>query len=183
MIWATLSRRAIQASDLVKGPKILLETFIKIQNVERNLTVQCVQLSSSSQSGFLPCYHLKIKGMHPYFFSPGRSCSIPKCIQAQAMGLSYYMEMGKERPKVPSDSLCSFKAPCWKAEVLFDALRLPRAPSQSPLLQQPTVHLSSLPCCKKQFSMVMLRPQCIHFLVLLPSSTLGFLLQELSRDH
>lgn len=183
MIWATLSRRAVQASDLVKDPKLLLETFIKIQNVERNLTVQCVQFSSSSQSGFLPCYHLKMKGMHPYFFSPGRSCSIPTCVWAQAMGLSYYMEMGKERPKLPSDRLCSFQAPCWKAEVLFDALWLPFALSQSSLLQQSTVHLSSLPCCKKKFSMVMLRLQCIHFLVLLPSSTLGFLLQELSRDH
>lgn len=70
----------------------------------------------------------------------------------------------------------------WRG-VLFDALRLPFALSQSPLLQQPTVHLSSLPRCKKKFSMVMLRLQCIHFLVLLPSSTLGFLLQELSRDR
>lgn len=119
MIWATLSRWAVQASDLVKDPKILLETFIKIQNVERNLTVQCVQLSSSSQSGFLPCYHLKIKGMHLYYFSPGRSCSIPTCIWAQVRGLSYYMEMGKERPKLPSDRLCSLKAPCWKGDVCF----------------------------------------------------------------
>lgn len=100
-----------------------------------------------------------------------------------AMGLSYYMEMGKERPKLPLDRLCSFQAPCWKAEVLFNALWWPFALSQSSLLQQSSVHLSSLPCCKKKFSMVMLRLQCIHFLVLLPSSTLGFLLQELSRDH
>lgn len=147
------------------------------------MTVQCVQLSSSSQSGFLPRYHLKMKEMHPYFFSPGRSCSIPTCIQVKAICLSYYMEMGTERPKLPSDSLSSFKAPHLKAEVLFDALWLPFALSQSPLLQQPTVHLSSLPRCKKKFSMVMLRLQCIHFLVPLPSNTLGFLLQELSRDR
>lgn len=108
VIWAPHSRPAVQASDLVKDPKILLETFIKIQTVERNLTVQCVQLSSSSQSGFLPCYHLKMKGMHLYFFCPGRPCFIPTCIWVQAMGLSYYVEMGKKRPKLPSDRLCSF---------------------------------------------------------------------------
>lgn len=108
MIWAPHSRPAVQASDLVKDPKILLETFIKIQTVERNLTVQCVQLSSSSQSGFLPCYHLKMKGMHPYVFCPGRSCSIPTRIRVQALGLSYYVKMGKKRPKLQSDRLRSF---------------------------------------------------------------------------
>lgn len=110
VIWAPHSRPAVQTSDLVKDPKILLETFIKIQTVERNLTVWCVhvQFSSSSQSGFLPCYHLKMKGMHLYFFCPRRSRSIPTRIRVQAPGLSYYVETGKKRPKLPSDRLCSF---------------------------------------------------------------------------
>lgn len=108
VIWAPHDRPAVQESGLVEDPKILLETFIKIQTVERTLTVQCVQLSSSSQSGFLPCYHLKIKGMHPYFFCPAISRSIPTCIWVQAMCLSNDMEMGTKRPKLPSDRLCSF---------------------------------------------------------------------------
>lgn len=184
VIWAPHSRPAVQASDLVKDPKILLETFIKIQTVERNLTVQCVQFSSSSQSGFLPCYHLKMKGMHPYFFCPGRSRSIPTRIRVQAVGLSYYMEMGEKRPKLPSDRLCSFSRRAEKERCAYWRIAVAVRSEQESVLAAARCFIESgFPRCKKKFSMVMLRLQCIHFLVLLPSSTLGSLPRELSGDR
>lgn len=101
------------------------------------MTVQCVQLSSSSQSGFLPCYHLKMKGMHPYVFCPGRSCSIPTRIRVQALASVITWKWARKDPNYNQIGF-AVSAPVLKRKgVLIDALRSPFTTGKSPFLQQP----------------------------------------------
>lgn len=91
----------------------------------------------------------------------------------------------QEKTQTTIKQTSQFQPLCWKGKVCFSMhcgccslwASVHSCSSQ-------VVHRGSgLPHCKKKSSMVMPRLQCIHFLVLLPSSTLGFLPRELSGDR